>query len=103
MKQNRKRLLRPIFRLAPKHLVEAKVHELVRVYHDLERTLSSLKRSRPGQKAAPNINLKKLIHQLGISKKRIERKIGNTLLLEKHHLKTKLRNFKSGFSKDSSR
>jgi hypothetical protein len=39
--------------------------------------------------------VRKLIAQLSRSKRRIERKIGNTLLLEKQHLKRKIKTFTS--------
>jgi len=74
------------------HIADEALHELVRVYHDLERTLQSLRRTveRNAEHSLKNINVRKLMVQLARSKRRIERKIGNTLLLEKQHLKKRL-------------
>lgn len=67
--------------------------ELIRVYQDLERTLKNLRQLAPNgpQAAVRQVNLPRLIDQLSQSKRRIERKIRNTLLLEKEGLKRNLR------------
>jgi hypothetical protein len=70
------------------------VKNLISTYKDLEITLIELKKiykeKISNDKNLQNINLKKLILQLSASKKRLERKIYNTLLLEKQHFKEKL-------------
>ena len=67
----------------------------MRVYTDLEKTIKGLKATsrREAECALLHIDVKKLIQQLSRSKKRLERKIGNTLLLEKQHLKRRLGSF----------
>ena len=78
----------------------SKLDELVRVYHDLERTLLDLRHTveKNAESSLKNINVRKLMVQLSRSKRRLERKIGNTLLLEKQHLKKRLRAFASNLS-----
>jgi hypothetical protein len=79
-----------------------KINELVRVYHDLEKTLKQLRQTAEKNLALESslrhINVRKLITQLSRSKRRIERKIGNTLLLEKQHLKRRLQELTSNLS-----
>jgi hypothetical protein len=79
-----------------------KIDELLRVYHDVERTLKQLKKNAERNLAfdsSPHhINVRKLIAQLSRTKRRIERKIGNTLLLEKQHLKRRLKELTAGLS-----
>lgn len=74
----------------------AQVLKLIQVYQDLERTLRKLKKreaeSKKGAGPIQPINMYKLISQLSRSKKKLERKIGNTLLLEKQQLKRKIKN-----------
>lgn len=74
---------------------KGKIDDLIRVYHDLEKTLKHLKenaeRNLAIESSLRQINVRKLILQLSRSKRRIERKIGNTLLLEKQHLKRRLK------------
>ena len=67
--------------------------ELIRVYHDLEKTLKGLRKrvEKNSPHGLSNINVRALIHQLTRSKRQLERKIGNTLLLEKQHLKRRLK------------
>lgn len=65
------------------------VDELVRVYEDLERTLKSL--SKGSTAAGYPINLRKLVEQLSRSKKRLERKIGNQLLLKRQNIRRKIK------------
>lgn len=67
--------------------------ELIRVYHDLERTLKGLRANleKNTETSLRNINVRALIVQLTRSKRRLERKIGNTLLLEKQHIKRRFR------------
>lgn len=76
------------------------INELIRVYQDLERTLRGLKASleRNAESSLKQINVRALIVQLSRSKRRLERKIGNTLLLEKQHLKKKLRQITSNLN-----
>ena len=75
-------------------MLEKSMEELVRVYEDLEKTLKSLKASSSEKIEGPYaINLRKLVEQLSRSKKRIERKIGNKILLERQNLKRKMKRF----------
>lgn len=71
-----------------------KLSELLRVYQDLEKTLRELKAvagSRAGLGSAlKHIDVRGLIRQLSVSKRRLERKIGNTLLLEKAHIRRRI-------------
>ncbi len=64
-------------------LRSAKLHELIRVYQDLERTLRALKQNAERSVAAESINMRKLIERLSKSKRRLERKIGSSLLSKK--------------------
>ena len=66
------------------------IQELVRLYQDLEHTLKGLKAAAGKEASVKQINVRRLISRLSTSKKRLERKIGNTLLLEKHEIKVKL-------------
>ena len=81
---------------------KGKIDDLLRVYHDLEKTLRHLKinaeRNITIESALGQINIRKLIHQLSRSRRRIERKIGNTLLLEKQHLKQRIRTIANNLS-----
>jgi hypothetical protein len=97
MAQTKASLLKKIYDAPPSLLKRRKLHELLRVYQDLEKTLKSLKESaaRSSDTSLSNINVRKLILQLSRSKKRLERKIGNTLLLEKQHLKKRLKTLTS--------
>ena len=86
--------MRKLYETSPKLLMAPRIHELVKVYQDLERTLRGLKRSYQKLQAVESlsaINILKLIYQLSRSKKRLERKIGNTILLEKQQLKRRIR------------
>jgi len=78
-----------------------KVNELVRVYQDLEKTLKALRenceRNLGLDSSLRHINVRKLIVQLSRSKKHLERKIGNTILLEKQQFKKRIKAFASGF------
>ncbi len=73
----------------------SKVTELIRAYEDLEAMLKKLKASVPRGVMNLPIDVRKLIAQLSRSKRRLERKIGNTLLLEKEHLTTRLKGIAS--------
>ncbi|MBI4405514.1 MAG: hypothetical protein HY537_15230 [Deltaproteobacteria bacterium] len=81
------------------------ISRLLRVYQDLERTLKSLKANHNSHRtlsfSAKGINIRKLITQLSRSKRRLERKIGNTILLEKQQLKRKIRVFASNLARKS--
>lgn len=86
--------MRKLYETSPKILRAPRIAELVRVYHDLEKTLTGLKRSYNKIQSCESvgaINLMKLIEQLSRSKRRLERKIGNTILLEKQQLKRRIR------------
>lgn len=77
-------------------IVKAKgVEELVRVYEDLERTLKGICDVSVGGTADSNypIDVTKLIDQLSRSKKRLERKIGNKILLRRQSLRRRIRRF----------
>jgi len=76
-----------------------KLDELVKVYHDLEKTLRGLKAmAERAECHLGTINVRKLITQLSLSKRRIERKIGNTLLLDKRHLKRRFTDLASNLA-----
>jgi hypothetical protein len=81
---------------------KARLGELIRIYQDLEKTLRGLKRRyekyEKHDARFAHLDLRKLISQLSRSKKRLERKIGNTLLLEKQHLKRRLKVITDSFS-----
>lgn len=80
-----------LHRRLDKYPIAAKsVNELLRVYEDLEKLIQSLTKPSVKEDEQP-INVKKLIEQLSDSKLRLERKIGNTLLLEKDQLRYRLR------------
>ncbi len=67
---------------------DAKLSDLFKVYHDLEKTLAQLrKQAEKHLHRDMPIDVKKLIRQLNRSKQRIERKIGNTILLEKQTMR----------------
>ena len=70
---------------------DAKLSDLFKVYHDLEKTLVHLRKQaeKTSHRDVP-IDLKKLIRQLNRSKQRLERKIGNTILLEKQEMRRRL-------------
>lgn len=78
---------------SPLPLTKDPVAELIRVYQDLERTLRDLKKTydESAVTSIQYINVKKLIEQLSRSKKKLERKINNTLLLEKQQLKRRFK------------
>jgi len=97
MERTKASFLKKIYVTSPSMLKRRRLHELLRVYQDLERTLKHLKESagRTTETSFNSINVRKLIVQLSRSKKRLERKIGNTLLLEKQHLKKRIRNIAS--------
>ncbi len=71
---------------------DPKLSDLFKVYHDLERTLTQLRKNaeRHLHRDIP-IDVKKLIRQLSRSKQKLERKIGNTILLEKQQFGRKFR------------
>lgn len=75
-----------------------RIEQLLRVYEDVESLLRTLKQKESQMRGAHAIDVRKLIEQLARSKKRLERKIGNTLLLEKHNIKRKIRGFASDIS-----
>lgn len=87
--------LRTISETSPRVLKRPGISELVKAYEDLEKTLRVLKanceRNFVGESSLRHINVRKLITQLSRSKKKLERKIGNTILLEKQSLKKRVR------------
>jgi hypothetical protein len=96
-------LLEKVYDNSTLALKSKKIEELIRVYQDLEKTLKSLKASYEQNSAHSNyINVKKLIDQLSRSKKKLERKIGNTVLLEKQHFKKRLKAIASNLASKSS-
>jgi hypothetical protein len=96
--------LRKIAETSPKSLKTPALAELVRVYEDLEKTLSELKRTCERAMGAETslsyINVKKLIGQLMRTKRKLERKIGNTILLERQQLKRRIRSISSLASRE---
>lgn len=66
-----------------------KISELLRVYEDLEKTLRGLRTAaeKVGHDSIMSINVRKLILQLSKSKRKIEQKIGSSLVYEKEYLK----------------
>ena len=97
MAKTKASLLNKIYASPPALLKRRRLHELLRVYQDLEKTLKHLKQSaeRTTETSLAPINVRKLIVQLSRSKRRLERKIGNTILLEKQHLKKRIRTIAS--------
>ncbi len=88
--------LKMIYATPPRILKKPHLNELVRVYEDLEKTLRELKATYAKHDGTfPQINMHKLISQLSRSKRKLERKIGNTILLEKQQLKRKIRQLTS--------
>ncbi len=89
----------PTQSLAAKHLrqvlAESTVLKLTKAYHDLETMVQSLRAQLKRPDLIPPVlqqfNLEKLLHQLIQSKQQLERRIKNTLLLEKEALTQKLR------------
>ncbi len=81
-----------------------KMDQLLRVYEDLEGVLKHLKKE--GERRSQfgshhSIDIRKLVDQLSRSKKKLERKIGNKLLLEKQTIKRRLRLITSEWRKSS--
>jgi len=89
--KSRDSFLRKIYQTSPKVLKAPHLSELVKVYEDLEKTLRHLKKNYGQDAVSAPIDIRKLILQLSRSKKKLERKIGNTLLLEKEHLERRLK------------
>jgi len=99
MSERKESFLRKIYQTSPVLLKKRKLNELVRVYQDLEKTLKNLKKSAErAETTLGHINVRKLISQLSRSKRRLERKIGNTILLEKQHLKRRIKVLTSNLS-----
>lgn len=82
-------------------LPKARLEQLWRAYEDLERMISLLKRRRAimGEASLRSIDVTKLLEQLARSKRRLERKIGNTLLLEKENLQRRLHTLANHWSR----
>lgn len=77
-------------------MLEKSMEELVRVYEDLEKTLKGITESSVTiQDGHYSINIRKLVEQLSRSKKRLERKIGNKILLERQNLRKRIKRFAS--------
>jgi ribosomal protein S21 len=90
--------LKKISETSPTVLKRPAISELVKAYEDLEKTLRVLKKNCEknlvdADSTLRQINVRKLIDQLSRSKKKLERKIGNTILLEKQSLKKRIRAF----------
>ncbi len=81
--KNEKSFLEKTNSRSPVGVKNPKLHELIRVYQDLERTLRALKENAERSVAAESINMRKLIERLSKSKRRLERKIGSTLISKK--------------------
>jgi hypothetical protein len=103
MEEVEESFLHKIYSTSPHRLRGSKINELIRVYQDLEKTLRGLKDTagKSAESSLRQINVRKLIVQLSRSKRRLERKIGNTLLLEKQHLKKRIRNIASNLSRET--
>ena len=69
---------------------KSKINDLILIYGDLEKTLKVLKQSAERNAETSQINVKKLINRLSRSKKKIERKIGNTILLKNQKFKKRI-------------
>lgn len=82
-----------------------KLSELVSVYEDLERTLKRLKTNALLQRenSLMQINIQKLITQLSKSKRKIERKISHTLLIERSQIRHQLDKWAPGLGRRISR
>lgn len=82
-------MLEKIYGRSSRAIKTKSIDELLRVYEDLERTLRSIRRA--GENNVYPINVRKLIDQLSRSKKRIERKIGNKILLKRQNLRRRIK------------
>ena len=75
--------------------------DLVKVYEDLENLLKALRQKGDSlTDEVRQLNIKDLRVQLARTKTILERKIGNTVLLETQNLKRKLRNISTHLRKD---
>lgn len=87
-------LLKRISDSSPSVLNRPSVLELIRAYEDFERTLKDLKKTCEKNlltdSSLGQINVRKLIEQLSRSKKKLARKISNTILLEKQSLQKRI-------------
>ncbi len=71
--------------------------DLIHVYHDLESLITSINKS-----AIPHsIDVQKLLRQLQTSRRKLERRICNTLLLETRGIKKRLRRIALQFTSSS--
>lgn len=87
-------MLDRIYDRSSKVIKGKRMDDLIRVYEDLEKTLKTIRDTAgEGGAAAYPINVRKLIQQLARSKKRLERKIGNKILLERQNLKRRIKRF----------
>lgn len=87
-------MLDKIYGRSSKVIKGKRMDDLIRVYEDLEKTLKTI-RDTAGEDGGSSypINVRKLIEQLSRSKKRLERKIGNKILLERQNLKRRIKRF----------
>jgi len=85
-------MLEKLYGRSSKMIKTKGVEDLVRVYEDLEKTLKHLRES-AGEASAYPINVRKLVEQLSHSKKRLERKIGNKILLERQNIRRRIKRF----------
>jgi hypothetical protein len=92
--KNESTLIEKLQKLPPRVWKSQKLLEWVNAYWDIEQTIEELKKANANNKhfsAIQYINIKKLVEHLTQSKKRLERKINNKLLLEKQHLKRRIK------------
>lgn len=103
---SKRSLIEKWYQSAPALLKKQKIEDLLKVYQDLERTLKGLKATAERhafvESSLRYINIQKLIHQLSRSKRKLERKISNTLLIEKEQLKTRIQEMASSLSQKKS-
>lgn len=87
-------MLDKIYGRSSKVIKGKRMDDLIRVYEDLEKTLKTIRDTagEDGNSTYP-INVRKLIEQLSRSKKRLERKIGNKILLKRQNLKRRIKRF----------
>ena len=72
-------------------LYDTRLTEWVRTYLDLDKTMGALFHQSEKLEPMLRINVTRLIQQLSASKRKLERRISNRLLLEKHHLGMKIK------------
>jgi hypothetical protein len=85
-------LLARLAKVQPSLFRNGKLEELLRIYEDLEKLITHLgHQTGADRKYNPGgIDLVKLVRQLQASKRRLERRISNTFLLEKQEWRRKI-------------